>query len=99
MASTFLANDARNRALRTFLVGIATDVGVALALVLYTVLGDANGWSDLDWTVLAFTVTKTIVTSAAAYVMRRFLDPSNFPTPLPPSDPGHPADPVPGDVI
>lgn len=80
-----LSRDARNRALRTFVVGLAVDIGVAIVLVLVTAFGKANGWSDLQWTLLGFTLSKTIVTTGGSYVLRRFLDGSAVPTPLPPA--------------
>jgi hypothetical protein len=83
-----LASDARNRALRTFVVGIATDVAVAVGLVLVNAFTKANGWGDFDWSILGFSVAKTGVTTAGAYVLRRFVDPSTVPTPLPPPDNG-----------
>jgi hypothetical protein len=80
-----LTADARNRALRVFLVGLAIDVGVALTLVIYNAANQANRWSDFDWQLLAFTLAKTLVTTAGSFILRRFLDPSGFPTPLPPT--------------
>jgi hypothetical protein len=80
-----LNTDARNRAVRTFLVGITTDVGVAVALVLYNAFTKANGWGDFDWSVLGFLLSKTAITTGGSYVLRRFLDGSSLPTPLPPA--------------
>lgn len=85
-----LQADAKNRAWRTFLQGMAIDVAVGIALVLGTTFASADGWGDLEWTILSFSVAKSFVQSATSFVMRRFLDPSKLPTPLPPSDPGEP---------
>ena len=80
--------DARNRALRTFLQGLAIDVAVALAAL---VLANADTITDKQGLiVLGAAAAKTVATTVASYVMRRFLDPSRVPTPLPPSDPGEP---------
>ena len=91
-----LAADARNRALRSFLQGLAVDLGVAVITVLVTVFGDANGWGDLQWGIIGFTLAKTCVQSIASYVMRRFVDGSGLPTPLPPEPAVEPAEPVEG---
>lgn len=84
---TALERDARNRALRTFLQGLGIDVLVALCGVLYAA---TQGSGPVVWTVVAASLPRTIVQSAASYVMRRFLDPSRVPTPLPPDPPGEP---------
>lgn len=86
--------DARNRALRTFLQALGIDVGVALALVLYTTFTNAQAWGDLNWSVVGFLLSKTVIVSAASYVMRAYLDKSSVPTPLPPEPVAEPADPV-----
>ena len=84
-SSRRLLEDASNRALRTFLQGLALDVLVAGALVVHEATG---GDGPLDWRLLAASLLRTVAQSAAAYVMRRYLDPSRVPTPLPPSRPG-----------
>lgn len=89
-ATQRLHTDARNRALRSLLQGLAIDVLVAVVLVVSTQFGDANGWGDLQWSLLSFTLAKTVVQSIASFTMRRFLDASSIPTPLPPADPGEP---------
>ena len=83
---TILAADARNRALRTFLQGLGIDVAVAVATVLYTWLNsDADLSSREAWVGVGILLGKTALTTAASYVMRRFLDSSSVPTPLPPA--------------
>ena len=79
-----IERDARNRAARTFVQGLAIDVAVALALIVTTVLSSAQGWEDIEWSIVGFLVAKTIAVTAASYVMRRFLDGSSVPTPEPP---------------
>jgi hypothetical protein len=86
-AARLLATDARNRALRTFLQGLAIDVLVAAAGVIYAA---TQGSGPVVWTIVAASLPRTIVQSAASYVMRRFLDKSKIPTPLPPDPPGEP---------
>jgi hypothetical protein len=83
---TPLTTDARNRALRTLLQGLATDVVAALILLLLPVVTAANGWGDFEWRVLGFLVCKTVAVTVLSYVMRQYLDTSALPTPLPPSD-------------
>lgn len=86
--TTALTNDARNRALRTFLQGLAIDLAVAVAAF---TLANVDSITDKQGLILAATALgKTLVTTVAAYVMRRFLDGSALPTPLPPADPGEP---------
>lgn len=98
MASALLTADAKNRGLRSFLQGLAIDVGVGVALVLATTFGDANDWGDLEWTIIGFSLAKSVVQAAAAFVMRRFLDASSLPTPLPPTPQPEPADHIPDDA-
>lgn len=92
MADIALNVDAKNRALRSFIVGLAIDVCVAVVLVLMNVFGSADGWGDLDWKILGFTLAKTVLMSAGSYVLRRFADGSVIPTPLPPAPVPAPAD-------
>lgn len=87
-ALRLLTADARNRALRSFIQGLAVDVGVAVAFVVY----DATSSDEPDYRLLWATLIKTALQTAAAYVMRRFVDPSRVPTPLPPNPPGEPDD-------
>lgn len=92
MATTLLKRDASNRGVRTFLQGVGIDVAVGLALVLGTFFLDKNSWGEVEWTILSFSLSKSAVQAVAAYVMRRWLDPSRFPTPLPPSPVPEPND-------
>jgi Na+/melibiose symporter-like transporter len=82
---TLLKQDAGNRAWRTFLQNIAIDVVVAVVAILVPYFQKANSFGDFEWTVIIFSVVKTIALTAFAFIMRRFLDPSSFPTPLPPA--------------
>lgn len=86
--------DAKNRSVRTFLTGLAIDVGVGVALVLTTFFVEANAWGDLEWALLAFSLFKSAAQAVGAYILRQFLDPSKLPTPLPPATPGGPAAPA-----
>lgn len=87
-----LALDARNRAFRTFLVGLTTDVLAALVLVL-TEIFDTSG-SDVDWRLLPALLAKTALTTAGSYLLRRYGDPSSMWTPLPPAPQPAPAEPI-----
>lgn len=84
-----LIKDAENKAWRTFLQGIGIDIGIAVALlVAQIVAAPLTAWQG--WLAIGIALARTILGAAAAYVMRRFLDPSSLPTPLPPADPGFP---------
>jgi hypothetical protein len=91
-ATTGLGADARNRAARTFLQGLAYTTGLALALVVYNAFQSANGWGGFDWDTLGFAATQAVVTAGFAYIMRAKLDPSGVPTPLPPAPVPEPND-------
>lgn len=62
--------DARNRAYRTLLQGLAFDVGAAIVVVLYSVFSSASGWGDFQWAIIGFTLVKTFMVSALSYLMR-----------------------------
>ncbi|BAK33993.1 hypothetical protein MLP_09790 [Microlunatus phosphovorus NM-1] len=64
--------DARNRAIRTFLQGLAFDVLAASILVLLPVIANAKSLADFDWAVLGFLFGKTIAVAVLSYVMRFF---------------------------
>lgn len=64
------AQDARNRAWRTLLQGLAFDVLAAVVLVVFTAVSKAEAWSDFEWTLLAFTVFKSVMVSGLSYLMR-----------------------------
>ncbi len=93
MTTPALTTDARNRALRTFLQGLASDVLAAVILLVLPVFTNAQGWQDVDWKILGFLLAKTVVVTALSYVMRTWLDkrPDAL---LPPVNPGAPADPA-----
>jgi len=93
MASTslpLLSADAKNRAVRTFLQGLAIDLAVAVASVILSSVDAITDKAGLVTVGLA--LAKTVVTTIASYVMRRFLDGSSVPTPLPPAPAAEPAD-------
>jgi hypothetical protein len=64
--------DARNRAFRTFLQGLALDVLLAVALIVY----GATSSDHVEWRLLLLTVAKTAVQTAASYVMRKLSPPA-----------------------
>lgn len=90
--TTRLTEDANNRAVRTFLVGLVIDVAVGVTLVLVTYFADRNSWGEIEWTILSFSVAKSVVQAVGAFVLRRFVDTSAIPTPLPPAPVPPPAD-------
>jgi hypothetical protein len=87
-----LKKDAKNRSLRVFLEGLAYSVLVAVILVLAPVFKDSHDWGDIDWSRLGFALVQAAVMAVFAYVLRTRLDPSKFPTPLPPAPQPEPAD-------
>lgn len=87
-----LSADAKNRAWRSLLIGLSIDVGIALVLGLVAAFDSANGWGDLQWGLVTFAVGKSLVQALGSFVLRRVIDPSSIPSPLPPADPGPPAD-------
>ena len=89
-ATAILKADAGNRALRTFLQGLAYVVLFAVGLVLYNAFSTATRWSDFDWSALLFAAVQAAVMAGFAYLMRSRLDASSVPTPLPPEYPGEP---------
>lgn len=89
-----LLADAKNRSTRSFVQGLAIDLAVAVALVLYNIFDSANAWSAMDWAAIGFSLSRTVVQSGASYIMRAFLDKSSIPTPLPPEPQVEPAEPV-----
>lgn len=92
---SWLKADARNRAWRTILQGIAATVGfAALDAVVQVYQGaatDALHGKAMDWTHVAGTAKYAAVTAAlmavAAYLHRRKLDPSRIPSAVPPEQP------------
>jgi hypothetical protein len=93
--TTNLTNDARNRAIRTFLQGLGYAVLAAVVMVLLPVFTNAKDWGDFDWSVIGFALVQAVGMAVLSYFMRKVLDPSGLPTPLPPADPGEP-DATPG---
>lgn len=85
---TTLRQDARNRAVRTFVQGLALDTLAAVGLVVYGVATAEEPAYEL----LPALLLKSVLTSAASWLMRLRLDPSSFPTPLPPAPVPAPAD-------
>lgn len=96
MDTNLLSLDARNRALRTFLVNAGLDVLTAVVLAVNEVLNTSG--NDVDWRLMWALVLKTVAASFGSFILRRFGDPSAFWTPLPPNPQAEPSDPAePGD--
>ena len=86
-----LKEDATNRAWRVFLQGLGIDLLVAVSMLVYAVSTDPN---PIVWAAMGASLLRTVAQTAASYVMRRFLDGSKFPTPLPPAPVPPPAEPA-----
>jgi heme/copper-type cytochrome/quinol oxidase subunit 4 len=70
-------SDAKNRAWRTFLQGLAIDVAVSLVLFLYAATSVIE-WTKTYWILLGLAFAKTLIQSAVASVMRRLVPPKDL---------------------
>lgn len=70
MTTPAVQADAKQRAKRTFIQGIALDVAVAVAVALLAWLPDADVTNKQAWTILLASLAKTVLTAVASYVMR-----------------------------
>ena len=70
MSGTLLRQDAGNRAYRSFLQGLAIDVLVAVSILAYNLSSTDD---PLSWYLVGASLLRTVVQSAAAYIMRAFL--------------------------
>lgn len=68
--SDYVKADATDRSKRTLLQGVAVDALVAACAVLLVWLPDADITKREAWAVLAVSVTKSVLTAVASYVMR-----------------------------
>ena len=89
-----LTEDATNRAVRTAYQQLGIDVLVAVAMFVATTFAVKDGWDEFNWKVLGFSLAKTVIATVAAFVMRRYMDASGIPTPLPPTPVPAPATPA-----
>ena len=62
--------DARWRAVRTFVQGLAFDIIAALIVILLPIVSQAQTWDDFDTKALLFLVFKTVVMTVFSYVSR-----------------------------
>lgn len=72
--------DAKSRAVRTFVQGLALDVATAVILAVSAELHDVQ-WSRAYWGALGALALKTVVQTVVSYVSRRALPPK---PPVPP---------------
>lgn len=69
--------DAKNRALRTFVQGLLTDVIGAVVLAVGPALAGADfAWTREYWTAVGLLTAKTVVLSVVSYVSRKVAPPS-----------------------
>lgn len=92
MTTRALKADAKNRAARTLLQGLAIDVLIAVGTALAMWLPDATLTAGESWLVLGVSVGKTALTVLASWLMRLKIAVCALPAPLPPADPGEPDD-------
>lgn len=93
-----LGRQARRNALRTFVQGLAIDVLVAVAIVVAQVVASPlDTWQG--WTAVGIALARSALGAAASYIMRRFVDGSRIPTPLPITPEAAPAEMDDGRVV
>lgn len=69
--------DAKNRALRTFVQGLGTDVLGAVVLAVGPALAGADfAWTGEYWTAVGLLAAKTVVLSLVSYVSRKVAPPA-----------------------
>lgn len=68
--------DARNRAIRTFVQNLAIDLAVSVLAVLGTALATLDITSKEAWTALGLLLAKTALSAPVAYVMRLRVKPA-----------------------
>lgn len=69
--------DAKNRALRTFVQGLGTDVLGAVVLAVGPALAGADfAWTSEYWTAVGLLAAKTVVLSVVSYVSRKVVPPA-----------------------
>lgn len=69
--------DATSRGWRTFVQGLAIDLTLAVAAALLVWLPDADLSSNEAWLILGTSLTKTVLTAVASYVMRLKVNPGS----------------------
>lgn len=87
-----ILRDAQNRAVRTAYQGFTIDILVAIGAALAAWVSTNDITTAAAWLTLAVSLAKSILQTAAAFLMRLKLDTSRIPTPLPPGDPGEPSE-------
>lgn len=70
MTSAEINRDARSRAVRTFVQGLAFDVVVAVVLFALPVVTGLNGLDGIEWGVICFSLVKTIILAGLSYTAR-----------------------------
>ncbi|MEO3923021.1 hypothetical protein ABGB07_03945 [Micromonosporaceae bacterium B7E4] len=69
--------DARNRAFRTFVQGLGTDVIGATALAVVPALSGSDfAWSGQYWTAVGLLAAKTAILTVVSYVARKTVPPA-----------------------
>lgn len=69
--------DAKNRAWRTFVQGLGTDVLGAVVLAVGPALAGADfAWTRGYWTAVGLLAAKTVVLSVVSYVSRKVVPPA-----------------------
>lgn len=74
-AAVETAADARNRAWRTFVQGVAVDVAVSVLGVLVVLSVDTIEWTGTYWLAIASLVARSAIVALVAAVARRVVPP------------------------
>lgn len=71
---------AAKRGWQTLMQGLGIDVVVAIMLVILYYLPQLESWDSvlLTWTVIVFTLVKSVIQAIAAWFIRRYLDKSGL---------------------
>lgn len=68
--------DARNRAFRTWVQGLALDVAAGACVALAAAVAGGIDWTHTYWVALGLAVAKSTVQAAVSYLARKFVPPA-----------------------
>lgn len=68
--------DARNRALRTWVQGLALDVAAGASVALAAAVLTGVEWTRVYWVALGLGVAKSCVQAVVSYLARKFVPPA-----------------------
>lgn len=71
-----IESDARNRAFRTWIQGLALDVAAGAAVALAAAIAGGIEWTRVYWVTLGLVVAKSCVQAVVSYFARKFVPPA-----------------------